>query len=435
VTSRLDLDEANRRALAALRHDGGETSALLVQLLATACLLELRRLLTAGLDLPTFVTAAVDTLAQLASINHCQLEVSISELAPVSYGVGLGPGDEPDLVSAPVTLDGVPVGTLRAGALPQPVRDAGLLEQLAAEISAGLDTLVQSERRRREPAMANALELAATLDEHYDVSHLQGIADALAALPNVGGATVVMENPRFAGALAVQGGAPATAGLDTRHAHTIDGRIGLRVVVRWLRAPEAPDERQTREAVEAFVSTLERIEANLRLHTEAEVDELTGIANRRSGQRALAAACTWARHNGSSVSVLLLDLDRFKQVNDTLGHEVGDLVLSTFAQSLTLSTREYDHASRWGGEEFLVVLPGVDVVTALRIAERLRTQTPGMCADALPPEWRQTVSVGVATFPDDAEEPSRLVRIADEALYDAKAGGRDRVASGGRNRV
>src|SRR5690606_14425608 len=107
------------------------------------------------------------------------------------------------------------------------------------------------------------------------------------------------------------------------------------------------------------------------------------------------------------------DLDHFKRVNDTLGHEAGDRVLVAVVDALRAELRAYDEVVRTGGEEFVVVVPGCDVVTGRRLAERVLAGLPVRCAGALPAGWRQTVSIGLAVFPDMATEPGPLLRMAD----------------------
>ncbi|WP_165226832.1 diguanylate cyclase [Aquisphaera insulae] len=161
----------------------------------------------------------------------------------------------------------------------------------------------------------------------------------------------------------------------------------------------------------------------------ADRDPLTGVANRRYFDPALAAQLENARRSGSPFSLIMADLDHFKLVNDTFGHEVGDIALTRFASVLRLQSRPLDLVARFGGEEFIVLLPGTRVQAAAQIAERLRRATP----EATPPEMGSrllTASFGVAqSLPDEGR--TDLLRRVDAALYLAKAQGRDRVAVAG----
>jgi diguanylate cyclase (GGDEF)-like protein len=168
---------------------------------------------------------------------------------------------------------------------------------------------------------------------------------------------------------------------------------------------------------------------NVLLHQEAQrlsvTDALTGLGNYRSFQLTLAREIERASRFGRSLAVLMLDLDRFKQVNDVHGHQVGNTVLVEVAQRVRAEVREVDIVARYGGEEFVVILPesGADGAghTAARICGAVR-HSPFRAGDL---ELPVTVSIGVAVFPLHAESVSTLVRVADEALYAAKADGRD----------
>lgn len=164
------------------------------------------------------------------------------------------------------------------------------------------------------------------------------------------------------------------------------------------------------------------------LHKESLTDPLTGIGNRRALYQAVAAAWERARTKGGRFSLLLLDLDNFKSINDNLGHEAGDRVLQSFAKSMAEALRAYGTFCRYGGDEFAVTLLDTGAEEAAAVAERLRQRTAEL-ADHQAGGIALTVSVGVAAYPDHGRTPQELIRSADRALlYGAKLGGRNRVA-------
>jgi two-component system cell cycle response regulator len=171
------------------------------------------------------------------------------------------------------------------------------------------------------------------------------------------------------------------------------------------------------------------------LKTAALSDVLTGLANRRAADEVLEEAL----RAGERVLAVLLDIDHFKQFNDTFGHATGDLVLGQVARAITASTRSGDTAARYGGEEFLVIVRGASLDAAARIGERYRRaianidlaltankQRPG--AEEEPRAKNVTVSIGVAASSRESlSNPAALLAAADEALYKAKVEGRNRV--------
>lgn len=157
----------------------------------------------------------------------------------------------------------------------------------------------------------------------------------------------------------------------------------------------------------------------------ATTDPLTGAFNRRHGHARLAQAFLATEGAKGRPGVLLLDIDHFKTINDRLGHDAGDAALCAVVNACHAALGEGLSVVRWGGEEFLVILPCTEVVVATETAERLRSTVSLLRVASLAGEITMTVSVGVAV--DQGEGPEALVRRADAALYDAKRGGRDRV--------
>jgi diguanylate cyclase (GGDEF)-like protein len=157
----------------------------------------------------------------------------------------------------------------------------------------------------------------------------------------------------------------------------------------------------------------------------ARTDPVTGLANRRSLEERLAQASAYASRYGEPLSALMIDLDEFKQVNDTCGHDVGDELLRAVAECMRTTFRESDIFGRWGGDEFLAILPGADADGA-RAGERLRTEVGTLDASRYGNSAKITLSVGCSKGTDVS--PQNLIIAADSALYRAKREGRDRVA-------
>ena len=156
----------------------------------------------------------------------------------------------------------------------------------------------------------------------------------------------------------------------------------------------------------------------------AATDGLTAIANRRTFESTLEREIARAQRHAEPVSLVMVDIDHFKALNDSHGHQAGDDVLRNVAAALACECREFDLAARYGGEEFAIVLPGCTAEESLVIAERFRR-----VVSAAPTVVPITASAGVATYPDHAKDADELVRVADEALYESKRAGRDRVTA------
>jgi diguanylate cyclase (GGDEF)-like protein len=191
------------------------------------------------------------------------------------------------------------------------------------------------------------------------------------------------------------------------------------------RALDALAETGRRLALELDLSR-ERVDSQERftaLSRLALTDPVTGLANRRGGEEALAREVARARRTGAPLSLVLFDIDRFKSINDQAGHAVGDRVLRGISEILSASQRGSDLAMRWGGEEFLVLLPDVGLAGARIFAERVRENVQNL---AVPDAGRITVSAGVSEIIGE-EDPAVALARADANLYRAKAAGRNRV--------
>jgi diguanylate cyclase len=168
--------------------------------------------------------------------------------------------------------------------------------------------------------------------------------------------------------------------------------------------------------------------AYTRIEELAELDELTGSFNRRCIMRMLDDAIARARRVKTPCSIALIDLDWFKRINDAFGHPTGDEVLRTFAITIFANIRNIDRFGRYGGEEFLLVLPDTPDDEAVRMLDRLRAIIAELDWSAFSPGMRVTISAGIANLKPD-ETPETFLARADSALYAAKARGRNRIAS------
>jgi diguanylate cyclase (GGDEF)-like protein/PAS domain S-box-containing protein len=193
----------------------------------------------------------------------------------------------------------------------------------------------------------------------------------------------------------------------------------LQLIAQWLGGEI--ERRQARAELERQQKQL--LEANQMLERLATHDGLTGAKNRRAFDEQLNNEFRRARRYGTQLSILLLDVDKFKQFNDTFGHPEGDVVLKKVAQVLQSGVRNIDFVARYGGEEFVVLLPNTDKDGAMVLADRLRHKIESQ-------DWKLrevTASFGAATLVAAMEEPHQLTAAADIGLYQSKAHGRNRV--------
>ncbi|MFI0355075.1 GGDEF domain-containing protein [Actinomadura sp. 9N407] len=175
------------------------------------------------------------------------------------------------------------------------------------------------------------------------------------------------------------------------------------------------------------VVLLQRSLMHQQLQAAARTDSKTGLLNAAAWQREADTELSRSQRTHDPLALLLIDIDHFKRVNDTHGHLVGDQVLVGVASTLCGQLRDYDVVGRFGGEEFVVLLPGADTVEACRVAERLRGRVRRLAVPAEDGTVAVTISVGVALFRMHGEDLIELLAAADLALYRAKQSGRDRV--------
>lgn len=251
-----------------------------------------------------------------------------------------------------------------------------------------------------------------------------------------------LEPVRGAEAEALVGGQGSESTQDTTHAlaHPLSGTepgevIGLLSVVR----DGEPFSDRDRELLSYLAGTASVSIQNVGLHEavqrQAVTDELTGLYNHRRFQEAMAAETERAKRFDQAMSLVMLDIDNFKRVNDTYGHQQGDRVLAEVARVLRESSREIDAPARYGGEELAVVLPQTDLEGAYQLAERVRQEVAALEIPLVEGSGSisVTASLGVASMPGNAQDGGGLIAAADAALYDAKRAGRNKtVRSGGK---
>jgi diguanylate cyclase (GGDEF)-like protein len=207
---------------------------------------------------------------------------------------------------------------------------------------------------------------------------------------------------------------------------------GVLAVARQSGSFTTSDSDLVASTAEQISLALERYRFLAVVQRQASTDDLTGLYNHRFLVDSLGQQVALAERLGAPLAILMLDIDHFKQLNDTHGHQAGDLALSTFARTLVNNVRRADLAARYGGEEFVVVMPNTSASEAFMVAEKIRLAVAATDV-GLPDRGpvRLTVSIGVAAYPENAESATELFSLADEALYRAKRSGRQRTCVAG----
>ncbi len=398
-----------------------------MELLEGACLLELAKIETTRVDPTSYLQHAVDVVAQMYPVYGVSATVAVSAGDPIEVHAGEMTTEDHryPLVYADVTL-----GVLVAG---EPKADLGppddFFGEVAQQIARGFVSVADADQLRREAATATASRVAAQLVDDRIVEGIEELALALASFPGAIAAELSIDHVAVGPPLRLRSGYWDHDG----HSHSVDSvTLDLaesgRLTARIRSADEsAPDEHAVESVMEDLAHSLDRIGTNRALREQAETEPLTGLGNRRRLQRALDQHLSRAERCGERVALLLLDLDRFKAVNDELGHDAGDAVIVACADALRDRTRGYDELVRLGGDEFVVVAPVPDVLHARQLADDMREHVAWRCNAKLPADWGLTAAIGVAVFPDAATDPESLLRAADVALYRAKAAGADGV--------
>jgi diguanylate cyclase (GGDEF)-like protein len=280
-----------------------------------------------------------------------------------------------------------------------------------------VDKLVRALRRHAGAADASAARLAAVARAMQRVSRCGAPAEVVDALLD---AVRGLSGVRSA---EVGTGVPADA------ADAAEGRLAMPIASDRAAAGRAPClvaeldghvQTEVRRAIAMLVgeaaNALTRIELVVQLEAAARTDDLTGLPNRRSWDAELERGVAQARRFGHPLCVAMLDLDGFKELNDSLGHQAGDEMLAAAARAWASEVRDVDTLARWGGDEFGLIVPACDLAAAAGVVERVRSRTPAGV----------TCSAGLVAW-DGHGDPAQLTARVDAALYRAKRDGRDRL--------
>jgi diguanylate cyclase (GGDEF)-like protein len=290
--------------------------------------------------------------------------------------------------------------------------------EMAAELQTRLDELEAQRGRLRDVIARFGEALAAT----HDAEQLMRlIVEAAMEATGARGGVIVSSNGEL-----IQAGDPGM-GADKIEVPLSAGSVTFGSLLLFGDRFEDEDRMTAVSLAAQAVVALDNARLHRIVERQALIDGLTGLANRRQCEESLAAELARLERFGGALAVVVADLDWFKDVNDRYGHPSGDAVLREFAQLLQETVRDVDLAGRWGGEEFVLILPGTDLGGGAQVAERVRAALAGrivLSADGSP--IPVTASFGVAATPP-ASTAAELFAAADAALYEAKRSGKNRV--------
>jgi diguanylate cyclase (GGDEF)-like protein len=292
--------------------------------------------------------------------------------------------------------------------------------QMASQLQTRLDELTAERARLRDVISRFGAALGAT----HDLDQLRRvIVETAIEATGAAGGVVVGE----AGDL-VRSGAP-DKGAERIEVPLKAGRIDFGSLILFGDEFTDDDRMAAASLAAQAVVALENARLHRIVEKQARIDGLTALANRRHFEDQLAAERARVERFGGPLAVVIADLDGFKDVNDRFGHPAGDVVLREFARTLEEGIRDIDLAARWGGEEFVLLLPGTDLGGAARVAERIRQALAArVILSAAGEPIAVTASFGVAAHAGSGRA-DQLLATADAALYEAKRGGKNRVAT------
>ncbi|HEX2015258.1 MAG TPA: diguanylate cyclase [Solirubrobacteraceae bacterium] len=280
----------------------------------------------------------------------------------------------------------------------------------------GVDAQVGRGTSRREPG--------APLEERARVGDLEGLEDLLTQTEQEVEKAAAPREMAAGGAFAL--GHPLLAEGEDRDGR---GKVLGTICVARRREFSRPERELFHYLAGQAAISIENVQLHETVQRQAVTDELTGLYNHRRFQEALAQEVERSKRFDQDMGLVMIDIDNFKRVNDTYGHQQGDLVLREVARTLREYSREIDSPARYGGEELAVVLPQTDLEGTYNLAERVRTGIEQLELPLLDGSGTMSVtaSLGVAALPGSGSEPHELVAVADAALYEAKHSGKNRT--------
>lgn len=403
---------------------------LMIRLVHTECLLELARLSAHVADVSTYSQAAISIIDQFLPIRWGQLTCEISGVPPILAQRGDAPAREasgalpPGAVCSPLALGDQGTGFLACLFELPDVGGQELVDAVSEQVASGLLIVSESERIHRQAALGDAARLIHGLGDEPTGPDLRDLVEAMSYLPKLSGVSLRITHPAVGGHITLASGQEAQEELPDFV--LADGKIEAGLA--WAVPPQPEDEKTVIDMIGLLAAAITRAAERQRLLAEAQTDSLTGVANRRHGISILNRVLKLAEMSDDYVGVLYLDLDSFKQANDSFGHAAGDDVLRRFADLLQRSVRKADTVVRMGGEEFMVVCPGMSERDGLRVGEAIVSACVAGCASPLAPGWEQKTSIGLAVYPDAGRNADALMKAADVALYQSKRNGGNTVS-------
>ena len=423
------LAEREAADLAGFR--ASDRTQLMIRLVHTECLLELSRLSAHLTDVSTYSEAAISIVDQFLPVRWCELACEIAGVPSicVTRGKAVAAGDGTDtsagdVIRCELMLADQGTGSLRCTFEFPGVGSEELVNAVGEQIASGLLIVSESERIRRQAALADAARLIHGLGDEPTGPDLTDLVEAMSFLPKLAGVNLRITHAAVGGQITLASGIEASEHLPAFELP--GGRIEAGVA--WAVRPQPEDEKTVSDMIGLLAAAMTRAAERQRLVAEAQTDPLTGVSNRRHGVTILSRVLKLAEMSNEYVSLLYFDLDKFKVANDTYGHAAGDEVLKRFARLLVDSVRNSDTVVRMGGEEFMIVCPGMNERDGIRMGELIVSRCVAACASDMTPGWDQRTSVGLAVYPNLAKDPEAFMKLADVALYSSKRKGGNTVS-------